>query len=416
MKDRKSSLRLVAKDRLLPLSASRCCQTSHNFMTEADSIATALPREQCRRIRILLLAVVVCAAVLMMGESAHALPRPENNCSDDTITYKFVNNSHGSWTTTEKNKFRDAMADWNGVKDYDGGKVVNSLSETTGSADVDVYFHPSPGGNSNSLASAECVWPQATISFNSVLEDDWSTSDWEHISRHEMGHLMGLEHTGDDDSFGGQTETMATCASHTSTSLSQDDVGNITHKKGDLSPETINANAGFEEGTTWWGKSSVQDFSHATGGAQDGSGYLTFRPSAAYGYVYQTMNYAASGGKKIDARVNHKKIVNWATTGNMKMEILVRSVEYKDGTCGSGWPTGKDQNHRDDVGSWTTVRTDTFTPSASWSWTTVGALYTIPSSWDAADIRIRVRSNLKYVQYGNYSTVAIDTTRARGRT
>jgi len=253
----------------------------------------------------------------------------------------------------------------------------------------------------------------ATISLNPTLLE--VAVEMEHWARHEMGHLLGLEHTGDDDSFGGPAETMATCTSSatTGTSASQDDYGNITHKKGDLEPEIIHANAGFEQGTSFWGTSQVSSFYTTTSNPQDGLDAARFKPSAAGGYIYQTMNYAAAGEKSIDARTNHRKTSSAETSGTVTLEILVRQVTYADNPQCS-YPTGKNQNVRSSVGSWTVVRQEAATPTTSWAILTEATLYTINAGWHAADIRVRVKSTVQF-SLGNYAELGIDTTRARDR-
>jgi len=364
-----------------------------------------------------LLGLVLVAVTMAMAPSlvADAFPVIENDCSDDTITYYFDNSgSGGAWASWQKTAARGGFADWSGVLDWDGGTVVNSLVEVggPGGGAVNVELDTSPGGNPGTLGYAECTGG-ATISLNPTLI---TQSLWmEHWARHEMGHLLGLEHTGNDDSQDGSVETMATCTSVDTVSpgLSQDDSGNITHKKGDLDPETIHANAGWEEGTTFWGYSNLAYVNLSTTNPADGARALEWRPVVPNGLIYQTMNYAAAGGFTIDARTNHRKLSSSPTSGLVTLQILVRQVTYASNPQCS-YPTGKDQNDRIYVQeSWTTVGVQTAAPTTQWAMLTESTPYTISSLWDAADIRVRVKSNVAYTSGSGMATIATDTTRAR---
>ncbi len=358
---------------------------------------------------------ILALLVACLAPAASAFPRPQNNCIDDTVTFYFSDDGPGgAWSTWQENAARAGILDWNAVLDWDGGKVVDSLYEVSGPGGgaVEVKLDDSPGGSPDSLGHAECTWPGASISMNPDFL--LSSASMEHWTRHEMGHLLGQEHTGLTDAFEGGVETMATCHSVNSTapSLSQDGYGGIVHKLGDLDPDTIHANAGFEQGTSWWGSEGVSYWYTTTSNPEDGSASLQWQPAYDRGGIYQSMNYAAAGGTTIDARTNHRKIYSSATYGYVILEIWVRQVTYQSNPqC--DYPTNKDQNHRSYEGDWTRVRYESASPSTSWAMLTESTAYTVPSSWDAADVRVRVKSTVRYSSWGGLASLGTDTTRAR---
>jgi len=102
---------------------------------------------------------VVAGQLSMAASDVHAFPRPENNCSDDTVTFWFDDGgSGGAWEQSQEDAASAGILDWNAVLDWDGGKVVDSLVEVggPGGGAVNVELDTSPGGNSGTLGYAEC--------------------------------------------------------------------------------------------------------------------------------------------------------------------------------------------------------------------------------------------------------------------
>lgn len=360
-----------------------------------------------RIIRLLIKPLVVAlilGALFGAHDPAAAFPRPAFplHCGPN-VTWRF---DGSNWGASEKTAVRDGFDDWELALDYDGSRLVD-LTEVSSSAEILVKKVDDPGGGG--LGEASCFF--GFIELKSTLSD----TDMKAVGRHEMGHIVGGSHTGDDDSFGGPVEAMATCLTATQRSqqgMSQDDYGMVMHKDTSLSPEAIHANASFEQGTSWWGTSNAASFSTTTADASDGTTSARFRGNATSSYVYQTMNYAASSGLSVDARTNIRKLAG-TDTGSMSMNILKKGVTYgPEGTC--DYPTNKDQNNRTAVdSSWVVVRVETCTPTTSWATCTEATTYTIPSR-DAHDLRIAVYSSVK-TSGGALATVGIDFARIRDR-
>ena len=260
------------------------------------------------------------------------------------------------------------------------------------------------------------------------------------VDRHEFGHTMGGDHTGDADQTadglngdgfrGSSLETMSTCHGDETGAMSSDDHGMLYHKLGKLSPEGIHADLGFETRTDAWRHQDTASFAFSTAAPLDGDYSLRFRPAVQGGYIHQTMNFAAMGGKQIDARANVRKVYDIPSSGNIQLDVVTRWVRYASATSGScavgQYQTGRNQNDRIDIGAFVTVRSQLFNPSSSTNWTTLTEtlLYPLPTMNDAGntvhahDIHIRVRSTVKYTsgEYADqYGTIDVDSARVRDR-
>ena len=209
---------------------------------------------------------------------------------------------------------------------------------------------------------------------------------------------------------------------HQSIDSGQDDAGALTHQLGGLSPESIHANAGFEEwaGSTprYWGKSGGS-WTQSSNGTQDGTYHLRYRPSSSNSsYIYETMNYARgilSGAVPIDARINYKKDVS-SDSGSVRVQVLIRQKSYStSGSCLPQFPTGVNQNSVTGAGGFIQVLdSGLLSVPSSWQLYTFGSPYSIPPSWHAADIRVTVKSTVTNAS-GSLTYVRLDTVRARDR-
>jgi hypothetical protein len=148
----------------------------------------------------------------------------------------------------------------------------------------------------------------------------------------------------------------------------------------------------------------------------------TFTSNDKSQYIYQTVDYtileAGDYGPnltdKIDARVNHK-LDSSSHGGDVRLEILIRQIDYDSG-C-NAHIANLDLNTRDLVTpAWTIIETTGWVDvGTSWSWDTTPT-HTFPSSWEGAEVRVRLKSTVKTSGgSGSYTWVHVDTMRGRER-
>lgn len=276
--------------------------------------------------------------------------------------------------------------------------------------------------DSMKLGEANCFW--GTIKFNdhpdAIALFDSNILKLRGTAAHEGGHILALDHAGDDDSHDGQKATMATCTdSSAKGSLEQDDEAAVQART-DASGVyvSVTANSSFEEASGWqyWGKQSVSSSGIYSGGVDSTPYYASFKGSSSSTAVYSTTRLM--NARTIDwikGRANYRKSYVY-DYGHVLVVMKWRNVNYVNGeTCGSPdyyGASGVEQTINDvsSVGSFNDhYYTKTCYPGSSWGYcTTSGAA---PGNVDAIDARIVVYNRMRAPQ-GNYTWVGVDRIRA----
>jgi hypothetical protein len=346
------------------------------------------------------------------------------------LVYKF---SGSGWTPERKQIVGAALGQWEASDDWDGGKVIDMVETTGTDWDIRVRWVDTPGGTS-AYGFGNCeepgVSPQRVVDLNNDLQDG-SSELLTQVARHEMGHVLGLRHTGryDDFTYGWaeQPGTIATMTCYNADWTSyyfygQDDAGQLSHRLDGLSPKPIHPNGSFENASPleYWGKTGGT-WSALSSGSADGTWHVRWKSDNNNQYLYLTENfaiggdiYATYGQGKADARANVKKY-SPTDIGGVALEMWVQRREYgSNPSC--YWPTGLDQNTTSLSNGWVLAETTYFvgTPQ-DWNYTSfTTATHGFTDVWDAADIQIRVRSSALTASMER-AYVRIDNTRARDR-
>ena len=287
------------------------------------------------------IAVLAATAATMasVDQPAAALTQEEvtsGNCSSGGLKYQFT----GTWTggTPPHNwdlrpTFRTYANEWEDEKEYSNSGPVVDMIEASG--EIEVSWVPSAdiGG---SIAAANCSDDRIRISNTNFPlpagPDAAWYADMGRVFQHELGHTMGLWHTARYDSDDGKRPIMNTCQAFTHSSfrsMSQEDWQSHQRLNGDLNPETMSANIGFNRGTNFYKKTSGS-FWYTSGN------YLYWRrgtPNADHKF-YQTTAVSGSSGDSYDVRINWRRPTAGAA-GTVWASMYARTVTYgaDPGTC-----------------------------------------------------------------------------------
>lgn len=327
------------------------------------------------------LAIAACSlpvGVLPMlaAESAHAFPNDQNLCQFDDVEFTFPG---GNWDSHK--------ADW-----LTGGRRWNVVQAPQGGAPWfagegsyhPVYRHELGG---TTLGHTDCDL-LGGLYFG--LDDDVAAgASTRRVGAHETGHAHGLEHSGEDDSFNGDNPpVMATCQSDTSSALSQDDYAAVLANEG----ATVHANSSFENGVAFWGTGNMDLEWHATGGVE-GPAYAKATAQGAGSHsVFQTVRTELPS--RYRARVNYKDGNSEVNDVTLTIVIQARRVEFS-GSNGCNYPGDFDYISPSFPGGsgFTDMESLVVTVPDSWSYNSSFPGWDPPSSWEAADIRLRVYKN-----------------------
>lgn len=368
-------------------------------------------------LRCLLAAGLVAASAVAAPPGASAYPQEVDVCypfGRTSMTYWF----DSTWNsyTTAKGWARDAIEEWDTAIDYDGAKLM-PLSEVSSGGDIQISVLNIDG-------PAEMHCPGLDDQDRRIILDPSIMTDQEFVwmaSRHEMGHHLGLFHTGDDASGSTDVATMSTCSESalpSNNALTKDDYAYMMYVHSDAGYYQMQANYGFEQGLDYWGYSGGV-LEHQTTGGAGGPQRLRHKTVTSASYVHQYFNFAVGNDNEEYRSVAQYKVDASNYTGHLTATLYRKQLDYyaldpNEVYC--GWADGLSSlNQYDEISTSyvAMVSTDQSTVTGKTSWYKVESDWVDPANADGYRFDYRVHSHADD-SVGTNQWVYLDNLRSEG--
>ncbi|HEU0130368.1 MAG TPA: hypothetical protein VFQ85_05180 [Mycobacteriales bacterium] len=362
--------------------------------------------------------------------------KPVSSCplNDGYATYSFSDDSDPA----ALDAVRAGFAAWNGMRNRwatsDLATVREVPLDSTNVSPRRVIVTVKDGGQ---YGTNRTVHPCTTM----VLNTYWGIDQYlVSAATHEMGHVLGLYHTGIGDSFSGQSTdwypAMSTCVEVydiQSMRVRQDDRAAMQFMNGSGDVDwsgnygvDMTANLGFENGARDWSPRS------GTTLTLNSSGYNSPRSmyvhsSTGQAEMYQRVNFSPQldvESHLVSVQARTKKHTATDTNGSASVFILERTVNYASFDPNANWLLGdcaadnyttyRNANQRTSVGNPVQISYGTCVPTTAWTLCYTEYGYTLGSAssmYDASDLEVVVRNNSIKSSTGTYTGPDVDDLR-----
>ncbi|MEZ5176672.1 MAG: hypothetical protein R2823_10815 [Acidimicrobiia bacterium] len=348
------------------------------------------------------------ALATVTAEPANAYPQETNNCNDRTLHWEFQTNS--LWTAggvDRRTWVRAAINTLNDEKSYDGSTLVTVTED--GGIDVQIRDEPASSYGSSECSGGASFWVNSNYS---------SSKFYYKVGRHEMFHLAGAEHGGDEDSMNSDNPpTMSTCISwttfRTTNSLDQDSAAYENWLHNGASGRQLHANMGFERNTTYWGKVNGTWSVVTTGGVSGPKNVAFFASGSSYAssYIYQTIRlWTGDDNESYRSRAYVREpISSYSTLAQSK---IFRRNMTESGDNGCSYPDGLQNPNSWSIGGYVELAKSSV-KSVTTTWSDVTSSYVNPTNTDGLQLQIRIYGKAT-PSGGGSGSIRIDNARGGG--
>lgn len=267
------------------------------------------------------------------------------------------------------------MEEWNAVDSLENTTLIN-VNDWGSGVFARVEFVPTIPGFPDRIGHLDsniCSDPSKRLWLaTNLLQTNGAYRD---VARHEMGHLLGLQHTGRSDSYGPRP-TMNTCLSSPGTdssrTLTKDDEAAAFYFNQTDSPNSIfDSDPGFESGTL---SSSFSSRSWVRVGSSFTTNYAPFEGSSEAilpwdgSGISQLINLNASGNYWVQVELTYR--TEGPPTGTAILITLSQAdYDYPSGSSNCSWKNGTPNTRYNLSASWGP------TVSHGWVWRPTRSTY-----------------------------------------
>lgn len=363
----------------------------------------ALPLKRPVRHNILPWALVgVFLAVLFSPAPPAGAFTAEYQCTrHQTLDFRFAG---ANWDPDTRGAFRNGALNWNNRDGLNNQDLVTVREVTTGGVPVRLVSDATLGGD---FGRAPCSGDEILMNETNSLAQMRATG------AHEVGHYLGLPHSGDLSYNGDTPATMATaaCGNLAGNQLDRNTIAQTDEAalawQWDIDLDNpATANASFENGTRYWGAVNATLSTSTSGGGSNGPTYGLVTRSASSGSIYvsdRIHNFSDNDPMYVQAASRD----TGPATGAVSITLHRRVVDVPAQTNCDVYPTnGRNYNRSVNTTGWVVVRSASCVPASTTFWAGCATSGYTPAGL-AVDVRAQFNSSRSRTIAVDYLRVAL---------
>jgi hypothetical protein len=382
-----------------------------------------IARRKARSAALICAATSACQILPVMTRTSAFPIDPDTGCIfSQNVNYNFTEEwAQYSWTSSEMVHVSDGFDDWEETKDYDNDPLIGIYNGNPPIPYSTFNTYWSPNVDDESFADANCGYRRIRFNVDEKTYFASHTEELEDVAGHEFGHIVALDHTGDDESiveFDNPNEPaieplMATCrAGLYSQDFSADDEAALFHVRTTLAPQAVTPNMGFERalGLLHWYSPNGGTLGTTTSNPKDGVRAAYFRATSSSQSFITEARVSNQKTHEFDIRA----AIRGTDGGNAIFQLKLQGITYPSPlTCGSGYQIGNHNQNSPSVADayQSCGSTMKHAPTNTWQAHEFETACNPNDSYLAVDLKVEVA--ISSADYGDGIYIYFDNVRAR---